>query len=293
MRTQRLAALVAVALSIAACRQAGIPGEENDNEAITAAGCGVERWSIKTGTDAAASQVNMTVQDTTIAALGALPVPSGLSSGSARFANTAETQLFRLNATLGQYKLENDSDYHLDLTDGNGHTMIVEIPSPSCVPGGPWAAQISASRAAFDAKFTASGVFQSANVPVIVTGVGFFDLPHGQAGISPNGIELHAVLSVCFPGSSVSGCGSFTPDFSLAASPASVSGAAATSSISVTGSGGFSGSVALAASGVPAGATASFSPASVAAGGSSTLSLAAAAPRQARTTSPSPGPARP
>ena len=273
MRTDRLAAIVAVALSLAACRQTGIPGDEDDGEAITAAGCGVERWNVKTGTDPLAPQVNMTAQNTTIAALGALPVPSGLASGSPRFQGTAEMQLFRLTGvTLVQYKLESDSDFHLDLSDGNGHTMIAEIPSPSCVSGGPWAAQIGASRSAFNAKFTPSSSFQSANVPVTITGVGFFDLPHGQTGIAPNGIELHAILSICFPGSTVSGCAATTPDFSLAASPASVSGSG-TTSISVTGSGGFSGSVALAASGVPAGASASFSPASVGAGSSSTLSL--------------------
>ncbi len=27
-----------------------------------------------------------------------------------------------------------------------------------------------------------------------VTGVGFFDIPHGQTGIAPNAIELHPVL---------------------------------------------------------------------------------------------------
>jgi hypothetical protein len=271
-RRNRLTALVTLALSLAACAQ-GIPGNETDNEPITTSGCGVERWSVKTGTDSLASQVNMTAQDTTIGSLVAMPVPAGLGPGSSRFAGTAETQLFRLSSvTLTQYKLENDSDYHLILVDGAGHSMIAEIPAPSCVSGGPWASRISAARAAFDAKFTVTGSFQSANIPVTVTGVGFFDLQHGQTGVAPNAIELHAVLSVCFPGSSVSGCSASTPDFSLGANPASVSGSG-TSVITVTGSGGFSGNVALSASGVPAGATASFSAASVAAGGTSTLSL--------------------
>jgi hypothetical protein len=26
------------------------------------------------------------------------------------------------------------------------------------------------------------------------TGVGFFDIPHGQTGVAPNAIELHPVL---------------------------------------------------------------------------------------------------
>ena len=273
---KRLVALSAVsmALALTSCNQAGIPGEENDNEAITAAGCGVERWAVKTGTDSAASQVNLTPQDTTIAALTALPIPAGFSQNSGRLPNSAEMQVYRLNATLVQYKQENDSDFHINLSDGAGHTMITEIPSPSCVSGGPWASQISAARAAFNAKYTASGSYQAANVPVVITGVGFFDLLHGQTGVAPNGIELHAILSICFPGSAVSGCSAATPDFSLSAAPAAVTGSG-TSSVSVAGSGSFSGSVALSASGVPAGATASFSPASIASGGHSTLSLGA------------------
>ncbi len=269
-------ALIAVlALSAVGCRQP-VPGDEEDNEALSGS-CGVERWAVKTGTDAAASSVNMTPQDTTIAALRTQPVPAGLGSGSARFAGTAETQLWRLsNVTLTQYKLEGDSDYHLVLSDSSGNTMIAEIPSPSCVSGGPWAAAISASRAAMNAKFTVSGSFQTANVPVTLTGVGFFDLLHGQTGVAPNAIELHAVLSVCFPGSSVSGCSAATPDFTLGASPSSVTtaqGATGTSTVSVAAQGGFAGTVSLAASGLPTGASSSFSNSQVAAGGSATLTL--------------------
>src|SRR5262249_31008189 len=41
-------------------------------------------------------------------------------------------------------------------------------------------------------------VFQTANIPVQVTGVGMFDFLHGQAGVAPNGIELHPVLGIAF-----------------------------------------------------------------------------------------------
>ena len=66
------------------------------------------------------------------------------------------------------------------------------------------------------------------------------------------------------------------PDFSLSASPASVSaaqGGSASTTVSVTPLGGFSGSVALSASGLPAGVTASFNPASTA--GTSSLTFTA------------------
>ncbi len=42
-------------------------------------------------------------------------------------------------------------------------------------------------------------------MPVTVTGVGFFDFLHGQTGVAPNGIELHAVLDVQF-GTGGGGC---------------------------------------------------------------------------------------
>ena len=29
-----------------------------------------------------------------------------------------------------------------------------------------------------------------------ITGVGFFDIPHGQTGVAPNAIELHPVLKL-------------------------------------------------------------------------------------------------
>jgi cellulose 1,4-beta-cellobiosidase len=67
-----------------------------------------------------------------------------------------------------------------------------------------------------------------------------------------------------------------TPNFTLAASPASVSvaqGATGSSVLTVTPSGGFTGAVALTASGLPAGVTGAFSPASTT--GTSTLTFTA------------------
>jgi hypothetical protein len=67
-----------------------------------------------------------------------------------------------------------------------------------------------------------------------------------------------------------------TPNFSLSASPSSLTvtqGTSGSSTITVNPTGGFTGSVALSASGLPAGVTASFSPASTT--GSSTLTLTA------------------
>ncbi len=79
----------------------------------------------------------------------------------------------------------------------------------------------------------------------------------------------------------LSGCGAVaTNDFSISASPTSVSvvqGGSATSTITTATTTGSAQSVSFSASGLPSGATASFSPASVTSGGSSTLTLATSA----------------
>ena len=174
-----------------------------------------------------------------------------------------ETTQWVINATLTLYKLESDSDYHLVLQDAGGLTMIVEIPSPTCVgAGSPFFAGIQNARTEFNARFTATTSFQTANIPVQIKGVGMFDFLHGQTGVAPNGIELHPVLDIVFnPGTQ-------TPDFALSASPTTVSvaqGGSKTTTISTTVSGGFNSAVSLSATGLPAGVTAAFSPASIAA----------------------------
>ncbi|GCE23022.1 hypothetical protein [Dictyobacter kobayashii] len=170
----------------------------NKNPLSTSGSCGVERWAVKTGTDADVGKINLqSVTQTTIATLSALTIPGSLPSNN-RIQPT-ETTVFQLHDTLTQYKLESDSDYHLIVADGSGNTMIVEIPDPACVgASSPLLPSIKKARAAFDARYTPNDTFQSANVPVTVTGVGFFDFLHGQAGVAPNGIELHAILDIQF-----------------------------------------------------------------------------------------------
>src|SRR6266849_6639095 len=212
--------------------------------------CGKERWSVKTGTDSDAGSVNLSSpQNTTIAQLIALTPPSPLPAAN-RVAPTEKT-VFVVNAALTDYKLEGgakgDSDYHLVLDDGQGHTMIAEIPSPGCVGAGSlFAAQIAIARAEFDAHFTATTSFQTANVPVQVTGVGFFDFAHGQHGAAPNIIELHPVLDIAFtsPGTS--------PDFTLSLAPSTVAliqGGSSSVTISTTTTGGGTASPTLTVSG--------------------------------------------
>lgn len=164
------------------------------------ASCGVERWAVKTGTDADVGQVDLSsVNQTTIKALASIPAPpQSALAPDARVAPT-ETTVFQVDATLVKYKQEADSDYHLVLSDGNGNTMIAEIPDPYCVgTSSPFLAGIETARAAFDARYNVTGSWQYANAAVTVTGVGFFDFLHGQSGVAPNGIELHSVLAIAW-----------------------------------------------------------------------------------------------
>jgi len=231
--------------------------------------CGVERWSVKTGTDADVSLVNLNSQTpTTVSSLRSLSQPGSLPANNR--VQPTEATVFVLDATLTQYKLEGDSDYHLVIKDANGNTMITEIPSPSCVgSGSPFTSGVSSSRSAFDAKFNVTTSFQTTNTPVRIVGVGFFDFLHGQTGVAPNGIELHPVLNIIFnPGTS--------PDFTLSSSNALniAAGSSGITTIFATPSGGFNSTLSLSASGLPSGATATFAPTTIANGsGSSNLTV--------------------
>jgi hypothetical protein len=181
-------------------------GHQVDDRLVVAApaastgSCGVERWSVKTGTDADAHLVNTgTASTTSVATMVSWPAQSSPPPNNR--ISPYETTVWQVSVTLVEYKLESDSDYHLVINDGSGHSMIGEIPDPACVgSSSPFASFIASSRATFDSHYTPNGGFQAANVPVTLTGVGMFDFPHGQTGAAPNQIELHPILSVNFGG---------------------------------------------------------------------------------------------
>jgi hypothetical protein len=161
--------------------------------------CGVERWSIKVGSDGDARDVDLRrARDTTIDALRSLPQPDD-ADPDLRLAPTEDTVFVLRNVKLTQYKREADSDYHLVLEDGHGKTVIAEIPEPGCLSHrSPWRRQVRAARDAFDGAHEVSNRMRSADDVVSLVGVGFFDVIHGQTGVAPNGIELHPVLDICF-----------------------------------------------------------------------------------------------
>lgn len=160
---------------------------------------GTLRWPVKVGTDASATQVDLSnVKTATVAAMRALPAPA--TRPTSQRANATELTVFSIDAVLVQYNQEPDHDYHLVIQDPSKVRMIVEIPDPACFQGtSHFASQIAAARQAMQAVFTPKTKAQQAGlVPVRVTGVGFFDEKDHGTGGTPNGIELHPVLSIEF-----------------------------------------------------------------------------------------------
>jgi hypothetical protein len=186
-----------------------------------------ERWSVKTAADAEAQAMTTQAPTTaTIAALIGLPIPAilpldGRSDGP-------EKTVYQLTATLQAFGREADGDYHMVLADAQGNTMIAEIPNPGDFTSPSYfVTQITNTRTAFDSHFTitedmsaptdpaaaaalaAAGAtgFQDVNVPVTLTGLGYFDFKHGQRGVAPNAIELHPVINIVFTGAPAAGGG--------------------------------------------------------------------------------------
>src|SRR5207248_4382650 len=119
--------------------------------------CGKERWPEKTGTDPGAAQADLAHPvPTTITSMVALQKPAHWANDLPRQA-PVETTVWVITAVLTDYKIEletehgipvgGDSDYHLALSDGDGHTMIAEIPLFGCVgSGSPFLPGITISR---------------------------------------------------------------------------------------------------------------------------------------------------
>jgi hypothetical protein len=132
------AVVVAAGVSAAAVagadshRRSSQPDAEEHEEVIAAANsatgsCGVERWSVKTGTDVDAGKITLnSTTPTTIGSLVALPAPSSLPANNR--VQPTETTVYKISATLTEYKLEADSDYHLVLSDPSASEFVHQFP---------------------------------------------------------------------------------------------------------------------------------------------------------------------
>ena len=100
---------------------------------ITAHACGRERWNVKTLTDPAESQVNLTPIPSTVEALRTVPVPGLIEFATPRLQQ--ETRVYVVPARLLWDKLEADGDFHVVIAGQSGATMIAEVPDPECAAG--------------------------------------------------------------------------------------------------------------------------------------------------------------
>lgn len=230
-----------------------------------AAQCSGERWAVKVGLDNDAHLVNLNATNqTTIAELIALQKPANLPDAG-RISPT-ELTTWVLSARLVKYARSYDSDYHMVFQDSSGRTMIGEIPDPGCVSNSsPFRSAIAHARSQFDAMFTASSGFKDANVPVTITGVGFFDYDEGQEGIASNAIELHPIIDI-----------QFGPTFTLSTSPKVLSiSQGGSDSVTLTSGAlnGFSSEISLVASALPGETTVTFQPDTISAPGTGNSSV--------------------
>lgn len=171
--------LVGPADAAAIKRAAGIPLTPGPTAARAMEGApeiktkpGVERWPVKTGTDADVALVGKNViggkdlgpgiVSATVEELIAAPRPQDMSDPlrtydayQSKRAAPVETTIWQVEVTITAMKLEADGDYHLVLQGASGETMIGEIPTPTktFVGNSPWLDDIGQSRRAIDDKF--------------------------------------------------------------------------------------------------------------------------------------------
>ena len=156
--------------------------------------CSPERRLVKVASDPDAGLISSSAIPTSIAILRNFPSPRPLPQD--RRVPPVETSMYSISATLTEYALDENGDYHLVLTDEVGRTIIAKIPPPECLGGSRFANEITAARNAFAARFPASHDFVRVSKALEIRGVGFFDFLREQRGMAPNGIELHPVTQI-------------------------------------------------------------------------------------------------
>jgi hypothetical protein len=191
----RVAAVLAAVLAAAA---AGT--EPSTVAASPSSACGVELWPLKTLSDPQRKLVKLRPRNTTIAAIDGLAMPS---SAPTTRSTGYERRVWRVEAQIVLFKLEEDSDIHLILFD-KGHYLIAEVPLGACLPKRTRDRKaILRARATFISRCgKPTPNWQSLGAVAYISGVGFWDFPHGQSGHAPNYAELHPVTALRI----VSGC---------------------------------------------------------------------------------------
>jgi hypothetical protein len=154
--------------------------------------CGRELWNLKTLSDPQRFLVRLRPTSTTVTAINARPMPSPTPTTRN---GVYERRVWRVMAQIVEFKLEADGDIHLALFD-KGSYMIAEMPSTVCLRGTRDRAIINA-RTTFTRRCGApTDSWHQFGAVASISGVGFWDFPHGQSDVARNFAELHPVTAI-------------------------------------------------------------------------------------------------
>jgi len=165
-------------------------------------GCALNRSQVKSLRDRDAARIQFdAVISTTISTLNAIPSHCGPTRDHR--VREEEFHVYQVVGTITRVKLERDHDIHIVLADPAhpGNRLVVEVNDPAYGKNAasPHRDGLGAARSMFDALVggtVGADLDQLKGVTVRVTGVGFFDIQHFQAGRSRSCIELHPVLVI-------------------------------------------------------------------------------------------------
>lgn len=161
--------------------------------------CGVERWSIKSLSDADTVQINFSnIIPTTVHDQINIERPAG------KIVKRDETEMtvLSMDCYILGFKKEKDKDFHIIVKDVNSEeSMVIEIISSECsdVQKTSRFEQIKQVQEWFPENIgVPHNKFKMLDEPklVTITGVGFWDFLHGQKGMAANGREIHPVLTM-------------------------------------------------------------------------------------------------
>lgn len=159
--------------------------------------CGTERWRIKTLSDADRDLVNADPVTATVESLAALPRPGVIPENSRVL--PVEGTVYTVTGYVGAWKNETDRDIHIVLSGMVNERMsiIAEIPNAECA-GACYSGLAEAYAQARSTFLRRINRRNPRDEPIVltITGVGFFDRPHGQLGAALNNFELHPVLKI-------------------------------------------------------------------------------------------------
>jgi hypothetical protein len=161
--------------------------------------CGVERWPVKTASDAAAAAIELsTLETTSIRALNL--IDQHCSGIPAARTYPEEFRVFEVIGRVLVAKSEDDRDYHLALVDPSDptSTLISEVPDPACTGAVDSSLKgfLIQARTQFEAIRAGRPLSALSGEILRVQGVGFYDFNHNQTGRSQSCLELHPVLRI-------------------------------------------------------------------------------------------------